>query len=222
MFAMRPAARTAIVLALLTRTTAFTIPSIPTPLSSPLSLRKQTLFSLSPAASVRPMGLRMMADGAAAKTSFSIDAPPAPGQPFHLAFPVRDIEEAREFYGGTLGCTQGRIAPGKWVDYSLHGHQIVCHWAGDDYKCIDYYNPVDGDEVPVPHFGLALNEEQWKALADKVRDAGIKFIVEPHLRFKGMPGEQWTMFFKDPSGNNLEFKAMKNPENLFARYDVVD
>uniref|UniRef100_A0A7S0W350 VOC domain-containing protein n=1 Tax=Hemiselmis tepida TaxID=464990 RepID=A0A7S0W350_9CRYP len=227
MFAPRTVLRrTAMILPLVARTAAFAVPRAIAP-----SLASTTPFSPGPtrscapftaAAHVRPMGVRMMADTAAAKTSFAVDAPPAPGQPFHLAFPVRDIEEAREFYGGTLGLTQGRIAPGKWVDYSLNGHQIVCHWAGNDYKCVDYYNPVDGDEVPVPHFGLALEEEQWHALAAKVRDAGIKFIVEPHLRFKGMPGEQWTMFFKDPSGNNLEFKAMTNPENLFARYDVVD
>ena len=102
------------------------------------------------------------------------------------------------------------------------GHQIVCHWVGDDYKCIDYYNPVDGDEVPVPHFGLALTEDQFHALAERLRNAGVKFIIEPHLRFEGAPGEQWTMFFKDPSGNNLEFKAMTKVENLFAKYNVVD
>lgn len=104
----------------------------------------------------------------------------------------------------------------------MHGHQIVCHWVGDDYKCIDYYNPVDGDEVPVPHAGLALKVDEFHALSKRVRDAGIKFIIEPHLRFQGMPGEQWTMFFKDPSGNNLEFKAMTKVENLFAKYNVAD
>lgn len=104
----------------------------------------------------------------------------------------------------------------------ITGHQIVCHWVGDDYKCIDYYNPVDGDEVPVPHFGLALTEDQFHALAERLRNAGVKFIIEPHLRFEGAPGEQWTMFFKDPSNNNLEFKAMTKVENLFAKYNVVD
>mmetsp|Transcript_52120 Transcript_52120/g.156432 ORF Transcript_52120/g.156432 Transcript_52120/m.156432 type:complete len:104 (-) Transcript_52120:286-597(-) len=102
------------------------------------------------------------------------------------------------------------------------GHQIVCHWVGNDYRCIDYTNPVDGDDVPVPHFGLALTEEQFHELADRIRAAGVKFIIEPHLRFQGQPGEQWTMFFKDPSGNNLEFKAMSNQDNLFAKYNVVD
>eukprot|EP00956_Cyclotella_meneghiniana_P035976 scaffold119942_cov76-Cyclotella_meneghiniana.AAC.3 len=131
------------------------------------------------------------------------------------------IQEAKHFYGDILGCQEGRSSE-KWQDYSLHGHQIVCHWVGDDYKCIDYYNPVDGDEVPVPHAGLALTVDEFHALSKRVKDAGIKFIIEPHLRFQGMPGEQWTMFFKDPSGNNLEFKAMTKVENLFAKYNVVD
>jgi uncharacterized protein len=106
--------------------------------------------------------------------------------------------------------------------FSLHGHQIVAHWVGNDYRCQDYYNPVDGDEVPVPHTGLALTVEQFHDLADRLKKAGITFIIEPHLRFQGQPGEQWTMFFKDPSGNNLEFKAMTKPDNLFAKYNVVD
>lgn len=110
----------------------------------------------------------------------------------------------------------------QWQDYSLNGHQIVAHYVGPDYRCQDYYNPVDGDEVPVPHAGLALTESQFHELAKRVRDAGINFIIEPHLRFKGMPGEQWTMFFKDPSGNNLEFKAMTTIDNLFAKYNVED
>ena len=92
---------------------------------------------------------------------------------------------------------------------------------GNDYRCPDFYNPVDGDEVPVPHYGLAVTEDEFHALAARVRDAGVSFIIEPHLRFVGMPGEQWTMFFKDPSGNNLEFKAMTTPANLFAKYNVT-
>lgn len=147
-------------------------------------------------------------------------ADPAPGSPFHLALPVHNLEIAKDFYGNILGCAEGRSST-KWQDYSLHGHQIVCHWVGDDYKCQDYYNPVDGDEVPVPHFGLALTVDQFHELATKVKDAGIKFIIEPHLRFQGQPGEQWTMFFKDPSGNNLEFKAMTHTDNLFAKYNVA-
>ena len=154
-------------------------------------------------------------------TEFVTLAQPAPGSPFHYAFPVHSLDAAKEFYGNILGCAEGRSSE-KWQDYSLHGHQIVCHWVGNDYRCVDYFNPVDGDEVPVPHVGLALTEEQFHELAQRVRDAGVKFIIEPHLRFKGQPGEQWTMFFKDPSGNNLEFKAMTTIENLFAKYNVVD
>ena len=155
------------------------------------------------------------------KTEYVTLDKPAPGSPFHYAFPVHSLDAAKEFYGNILGCKEGRSST-KWQDYSLHGHQIVCHWVGDDYKCVDYYNPVDGDEVPVPHAGLALTVEQFHELAERVRKAGLKFIIEPHLRFKGAPGEQWTMFFKDPSGNNLEFKAMATVENLFAKYNVVD
>jgi uncharacterized protein len=146
---------------------------------------------------------------------------PAPGSPFHYAFPVHDLDKAKSFYGSIMGCKEGRSSE-KWQDYSLHGHQIVAHWVGNDYRCQDYYNPVDGDDVPVPHTGLALTVEQFHELADRLRTAGVKFIIEPHLRFEGQPGEQWTMFFKDPSGNNLEFKAMTKPENLFAKYNVVD
>ena len=98
--------------------------------------------------------------------------------------------------------------------------QLVCHWVGNDYRGIDYYNPVDGDEVPVAHFGAVLDADAFQALAAKLQDAGTAFIIEPHLRFEGQAGEQWTMFFKDPSGNNLEFKSMANPENLFAKYNV--
>lgn len=146
-------------------------------------------------------------------------ANPAPGSPFHYAFPVHSLEAAKEFYGTILACEEGRSSS-KWQDYSLHGHQIVCHWVGNDYRCVDYYNPVDGDEVPVPHAGLALTVDQFHNLADRLKKAGVKFIIEPHLRFVNMPGEQWTMFFKDPSGNNLEFKAMTKEENLFAKYNV--
>lgn len=98
--------------------------------------------------------------------------------------------------------------------------QLVCHWVGDDYRGIDYYNPVDGDEVPVAHFGAVLNADAFQALAAKLKEADTQFIISPHLRFKGQAGEQWTMFFKDPSGNNLEFKSMANPDNLFAKYNV--
>lgn len=97
----------------------------------------------------------------------------------------------------------------------------MCHYVGESYRCIDYYNPVDGDEVPVPHFGLVLTEAQFHALRERLESHAIQFIVAPHKRFAGQPGEQWTMFFKDPSGNNLEFKAMTNPDYLFAKYNVT-
>lgn len=152
---------------------------------------------------------------------YTVLSEPAPGSPFHHAFPVHDLQLAKEFYGTVLGCVEGRSST-KWQDYSLHGHQIVAHYVGPDYRCQDYYNPVDGDEVPVPHTGLALTVDQFHSLAERLRKANVPFIIEPHLRFVGQPGEQYTMFFKDPSGNNLEFKAMTHPENLFAKYNVVD
>ncbi|GBG24014.1 Glyoxalase domain-containing protein 5 [Hondaea fermentalgiana] len=137
-------------------------------------------------------------------------------QPFHLAFPVHDLKAARHFYGEVLGCEEGRSAE-SWVDYSLQGHQIVCHLVGPDFRAVDYHNPVDAHDVPVPHFGIALTVPAFKKLAARLKAHNTKFIIEPYLRFKGLKGEQYTMFFKDPSGNNLEFKAMTNPENLFAK-----
>eukprot|EP00906_Rhabdomonas_costata_P007180 RCo010333 len=139
------------------------------------------------------------------------------GSAFHLAFPVRDLQEAREFYGGVLGCEEGRSAA-TWVDFNFSGHQIVAHLV-KGYSATAHENVVDGDAVPVPHFGLCLSVQEWSALVERVRGK-VTFIIEPHLRFEGKPGAQWTMFFKDPSGNNLEFKAMVNPANLFARYYV--
>ncbi|DBA82620.1 TPA: hypothetical protein ACH3X1_006868 [Trebouxia sp. C0004] len=138
--------------------------------------------------------------------------------PFHLAFPVSDLKQTKSFYGSLLGCPEGRSAAG-WVDYNLFGHQIVCHQV-KGYNANASANAVDGDPVPVPHFGLALSVQQFHDLAERVKQADVQFVIQPHLRFKGQPGEQWTMFFKDPSGNALEFKAMTTPENLFAKYYV--
>ena len=122
---------------------------------------------------------------------FAIGATPAPGTPFHLAVPVHSMKEAREFYGGVLQLEEGRRDGEKWQDYSLFGHQLVCHYVGSEYRCPDFYNPVDGDEVPVPHFGAALpTEEVFHAMAERIRQAGLDFIIEPTLRFKGAPGEQ--------------------------------
>ena len=141
-------------------------------------------------------------------------------QPFHLAIPVHDLSLARAFYGELLGFTEGRSA-NTWVDYNFHGHQLVCHLVGADYRGRDYFNPVDRDEVPVPHFGICLTVVDFHELSAKLQDK-VKFVIPPKLRFRGEIGEQWTMFFKDPSGNNCEFKAMTNPINLFAKYVVKE
>jgi len=135
--------------------------------------------------------------------------------PFHLAFPVDDLAAARRFYGEILGCPEGRSA-GHWIDFDLHGHQIVAHLAPDTVRTRET-NPVDGEDVPVPHFGVVLPMKEWKELADRLQAAGIRFVIEPTVRFEGQPGEQATMFFLDPAGNALEFKAMADPAKLFAR-----
>ena len=135
--------------------------------------------------------------------------------PFHLAFPVDDLAAARRFYGELLGCPEGRSAP-HWVDFDLRGHQIVAHLAPDAVRS-RANNAVDGEDVPVPHFGLVLQMDEWKALAARLQDAGTEFVIEPTIRFAGEPGEQATMFLLDPAGNALEFKAMANPANLFAK-----
>ena len=134
---------------------------------------------------------------------------------FHLAFPVHDLAAARAFYGGLLGCAEGRSSP-EWVDFDLHGHQIVAHLAPDECGDGDT-NPVDGHDVPVRHFGLILEWDAWQALAEKFRAAGQHFIIEPGIRFKGKVGEQATMFLADPSGNALEFKAFRDESMIFAR-----
>ena len=134
--------------------------------------------------------------------------------PFHLAFPVDDLAAARRFYGELIGCPEGRSAD-HWVDFDLHGHQIVAHLAPDAVRR-RASNPVDGEDVPVPHFGLVLGMDEWKALADRLTQAGVTFIIPPTVRFAGQPGEQATMFLLDPAGNALEFKAMADPANLFA------
>jgi extradiol dioxygenase family protein len=134
--------------------------------------------------------------------------------PFHLAFPVDDLAAARAFYGGLLGCPEGRSAD-HWIDFDLHGHQLVAHLAPGAVRS-RATNPVDGEDVPVPHFGLVLPMEEWKALARRLEDAGTEFVIAPGIRFAGQPGEQATMFLLDPAGNALEFKAMADPAKLFA------
>jgi extradiol dioxygenase family protein len=135
--------------------------------------------------------------------------------PFHLAFPVDDLAAAREFYGRVLGCPEGRSSD-HWIDFDLHGHQIVAHLAPDAARN-KASNAVDGEDVPVPHFGLVLAMDEWKALAERLKAAGVSFVIPPTVRFAGQPGEQATMFLLDPAGNALEFKAMADPGKLFAR-----
>ncbi|MBB4153242.1 hypothetical protein GGQ80_001130 [Sphingomonas jinjuensis] len=135
-------------------------------------------------------------------------------RPFHLAFPVHDLAAARAFYGGVLGCTEGRSSD-EWIDFDMFGHQIVAH-LDPAAKPVAVANEVDGHQVPVPHFGVVLTPADWRALADRVEAAGIGFGIAPHTRFAGQAGEQSTMFFRDPSGNALEFKAFADDAMLFA------
>ena len=136
--------------------------------------------------------------------------------PFHLAFPVHDLACARDFYGRLLGCPEGRSSD-LWVDFDLMGHQIVAHLAPGQAAHGAAYNPVDGAQTPVRHFGLVLEWQQWHALVEKLRAAGAVFSQQPGVRFAGQPGEQATFFISDPSGNALEFKSFRNPESLFAK-----
>jgi len=134
---------------------------------------------------------------------------------FHLAFPVDDLRKAREFYGGLLGCPEGRSAE-NWVDFNFYGHQIVAHLAPGEVGH-GATSAVDGDQVPVRHFGVILPMDEWQALADRLVAAGTRFIIEPHVRFRGQPGEQATLFCLDPCGNALEFKAFRDLSQVFAK-----
>ena len=137
--------------------------------------------------------------------------------PFHLAIPVRDLATARTFYGDLLGCREGRSS-GDWVDFDFFGHQLVCHVVADAAADAPAHNPVDGHDVPIPHFGMVLEMAEWEALAAALKKAGVAFVIEPYVRFRGQAGEQATMFLKDPSGNALEFKSFRDIEGqLFAR-----
>jgi hypothetical protein len=135
--------------------------------------------------------------------------------PFHFAFPVDDLAAARRFYGELLGCPEGRSAD-HWVDFDLFGHQIVAHLAPEARRG-RASNPVDGENVPVPHFGVVLAMSDWKALAERLKSASVEFVIEPTIRFEGQSGEQATMFLLDSAGNALEFKAMADPAKLFAK-----
>lgn len=132
--------------------------------------------------------------------------------PFHLAFPVRDLEETRDFYTRVLGCHTGRSSD-TWIDFDLYGHQIVAHLAPTNTQV---HNEVDGQQVPVPHFGVVLAWDNWHRLAERLKQSGMEFVIEPYIRFAGQIGEQATLFFLDPSGNALEFKAFRDPTQLFA------
>ena len=134
-------------------------------------------------------------------------------RPFHLAFPVDDLATTREFYTEILGCKEGRSSD-RWIDFDMYGHQVVAHLI-DKVEDVQT-NSVDGDDVPASHFGVILEMKQWNQLSEKLKDLGIKFIIEPHVRFKGEPGEQATMFFLDPCGNALEFKAFSDDKQIFA------
>ncbi len=139
-----------------------------------------------------------------------------PLTPFHIAFPVDDLDAARAFYGGTLGCPEGRSSA-QWIDFDLFGHQIVAHLKPASNGNDPHHNPVDGHDVPVPHFGVVLSMKDWETLAERLRRSSIQFIIEPYIRFKGEAGEQATMFFLDPAGNALEFKAFADIGQLFAK-----
>ena len=138
--------------------------------------------------------------------------------PFHLAIAVGDIAKAREFYGGVLGCREGR-SDTLWVDFDFFGHQLVAHWVDAPAKKAQLErNPVDGHAVPVPHFGVVLDWDSWQALADKLTAHRLEFVIEPYTRFQGKVGEQATMFLLDPFGNALEFKAFRDPQDLFRKW----
>ncbi|MEO8635782.1 MAG: VOC family protein [Gemmatimonadales bacterium] len=139
----------------------------------------------------------------------------APMPPFHLAFPVHDLALARQFYGGLLGCAEGRSSD-AWVDFDFHGHQVVAHLSPDEAGPTAA-NPVDGHDVPVRHFGVVLEWDAWHALSRRLAAAGVRFIIEPGIRFAGQVGEQATMFLLDPSGNALEFKSFRDPSRMFAK-----
>ncbi len=134
--------------------------------------------------------------------------------PFHLAFPVTDLSAARTFYGDVLGCDEGRSSS-EWIDFNLFGHQIVCHLVPS--RTETFHNPVDAHDVPVPHFGVVLPLDEFNAFATRLTDRGIDFVIAPYVRFQGLVGEQSTMFFLDPAGNALEFKAFADPSQLFAK-----
>jgi extradiol dioxygenase family protein len=137
-------------------------------------------------------------------------------RPFHLAFPVDDLEAAQYFYGQVLGCAEGRSSE-HWIDFNFFGHQLVAHLKPSNSEATPQTNAVDGHDVPIPHFGVVLTPSDWQQLADRLRAAGVSFVIEPYTRFAGQTGEQSTMFFLDPSGNALEFKSFADLDQMFAK-----
>ncbi len=135
-------------------------------------------------------------------------------RPFHLAFPVDTLDTTRKFYTNVLGCKEGRSSD-RWIDFDMYGHQVVAHLI-DSMEKVET-NPVDGDDVPASHFGVILTMEDWNSLSSRLKESGQEFIIEPHIRFKGEPGEQATMFFLDPCGNAIEFKAFNDDKQIFAK-----
>ena len=136
--------------------------------------------------------------------------------PFHLAIPMRDLASSRKFYGELFGCKEGR-SDTNWVDFNFFGHQLVCHVGSAQTAGDKSSNPVDGHDVPIPHFGIVLDLDHWKILAERLQQHGVEFVIEPYIRFEGEPGEQGTMFLRDPSGNALEFKGFRDLSGLFAK-----
>ena len=137
-------------------------------------------------------------------------------QPFHLAFPVKDLQASREFYADRLGCGVGRSS-NRWIDFDFFGHQLVAHLVDHKEETAQAdSNPVDGHDVPIPHFGVVLEWDQWQKLAERLKKLNTRFVIDPYIRFAGQPGEQATMFFLDPSGNALEFKAFRDISQMFA------
>jgi hypothetical protein len=137
-------------------------------------------------------------------------------RPFHVAVPVDELAAAREFYGGLLGCREGRSAD-RWIDFDLFGHQFVCHLQPAAHKNFGALNPVDGHNVPLPHFGVVLDMGDWQRLADRLTSTGCEFVIAPYVRFRGQTGEQGTLFIRDPAGNALEFKGFRDLDQLFAK-----
>lgn len=143
------------------------------------------------------------------------DATDSPARPFHLAVPVHDLDAARAFYGGVLNCPEGR-SDATWIDFNLYGHQFVCHLSATATGVVaGNLSLVDGDAVPVPHFGVVLPMDEWRKLSEQLRAAGIDFLLGPRIRFAGQAGEQGTLFVRDPSGNILEFKGLRDIKELF-------